>query len=512
MLSPDPGRGYRAVRAADWFVVALLFGTAAYLYVNLFVLPNTPYLLGGDQTYFWTDAQRMLFGERPYEDFFQFTPPGTDLFYFALFKLFGPRIWVTNVVVLGLGVALCWACFNISRQIMGRGTALLATLLFLTLVYTKLLNATHHWFSVLLTMIAIGIAMRRTTLARIAAAGMLLGLASFFTHTHAVAATLAFILFLIWQQSRAKQPLRFLFQRVGLLIFAFGLTWFASTLPFLLRIGAKELWYYQVTFVTRYMVHTPEGAFLGLPEVPSWRRFAAVSQYFLVYAVLAVIYPLSLWQCWLRRQDDEFPDWDRITLLCLVGSALCVEVAFSLNWLRAFAVSMPAIILLIRWLDQDGHAGRSAIKLIWVGVVCLAVFQVRSKHHGPYVVAELPGGRAAVSPQAYERLDWVMHHTRPGDFFFEPPAPSLYLPLGLRSPVFVEGLGTDEQTTPEMVNRTIQQMETIPVRYVLWSPHLDGLEAGQSRADHLLPFRAFLHDHYDRVWIFSDHEEIWEHR
>jgi len=264
--------------------------------------------------------------------------------------------------------------------------------------------------------------------------------------------------------------------------------------------------------VRQYMVHAPEGAFLGLPEVPSWRRITVVSQYFLVYAMLAVIYPLSLWQCWLRRRDREFFDWDRITLLCLVGSGLCLEVAFSLNWLRVFAVSMPAIILLIFWLDQHGQIGRAALRLIWVGVICLAVFQVWSKHHGQYLVADLPGGRAAVHPQAYEKLDWVMHHTRPGEFFFQPLAPSLYLPLGLRSPVFVEGLGTNEDTLPECVSRTIQEMETKQVRYVLWSPQLESREAGQSSADHLLPFRVFLHDHYDRIWIFSDHEEIWEHR
>jgi hypothetical protein len=112
------GSGCRTVRTTDWSVVAILFGAASFLYVNLFLLPNTPYLLGGDQAYFWADAQRMLFGERPYQDFFQFTPPGTDLFYFVLFKVFGPRIWVTNMVVMVLGVALCWACFSISRQIM----------------------------------------------------------------------------------------------------------------------------------------------------------------------------------------------------------------------------------------------------------------------------------------------------------------------------------------------------------------------------------------------------------
>jgi hypothetical protein len=81
---PSPGSEYRLSRAADWSVVALLLGSAAYLYVNLFVLPNTPYLLGGDQTYFWVDAQRMLSGERPYRDFFQFTPPGTDVVQYPL--------------------------------------------------------------------------------------------------------------------------------------------------------------------------------------------------------------------------------------------------------------------------------------------------------------------------------------------------------------------------------------------------------------------------------------------
>jgi hypothetical protein len=92
------------------------------------------------------DGQRILNGELPYRDFFQFTPPGTDLFYFFVFKLLGLHLWVTNMVVLTLGVALCGLSFSIATQIME--LALSATILFLTLIYTKLLNATHHWFSV----------------------------------------------------------------------------------------------------------------------------------------------------------------------------------------------------------------------------------------------------------------------------------------------------------------------------------------------------------------------------
>ena len=72
------------------FVVPLLgAGAALYLYLNLFRLLDIPLVLGGDQVYFWMNAHRMLFGERIYQDFFQATPPGTDLVYFAAFKVFG---------------------------------------------------------------------------------------------------------------------------------------------------------------------------------------------------------------------------------------------------------------------------------------------------------------------------------------------------------------------------------------------------------------------------------------
>ena len=53
----------------------LLFGATLYLLLNLFSSPTTPYLLGGDQTFFWLGGQRMFYGERVYIDFLRFTPP-----------------------------------------------------------------------------------------------------------------------------------------------------------------------------------------------------------------------------------------------------------------------------------------------------------------------------------------------------------------------------------------------------------------------------------------------------
>lgn len=95
-----------------WTQLFVLAGSSLYLYIQLFAYPRIPALLQGDQTYFWVYALRMLRGERIYRDFFQFTPPGTDLYFATLFKLFGSRILVMNLAVLILGAALCWLCFQ----------------------------------------------------------------------------------------------------------------------------------------------------------------------------------------------------------------------------------------------------------------------------------------------------------------------------------------------------------------------------------------------------------------
>ena len=157
----------------------VLLVIASFLYFNLFVFGGVPVLLGDDQVFFWMDAQRMLHGEGPYIDFFQYTPPGTELVFLAGFKLFGPRIWVLNAMVLALGIALCWICFRLANQVLPSRHALLSTLLYLVLIFSKALNATHHWFSVLAVMSAVLILMRQSTRSRIALSGALLSLAAY---------------------------------------------------------------------------------------------------------------------------------------------------------------------------------------------------------------------------------------------------------------------------------------------------------------------------------------------
>ena len=80
----------------------------------------------------------------------------------------------------------------------------------------------------------------------------------------------------------------------------------------------------------------------------------------------------------------------------------------------------------------------------------------------------------------------------------------MYLPLGLRNPLFLEDLETSGQGPLGYVALSIRQLETRHVQYIVWSPRTD------LAIYSLAPFRGFLEEHYRKVWTFSDKDEVWE--
>jgi hypothetical protein len=488
---------------------AVLFASAAaYLYATLFRWPRTPLLLNGDQLFFWMNGQRILHRELPYRDFFQFTPPGADLVYFAAFKAFGPRIWLVDIMVLLLGVALCWVCFEMARKILPLGPSVFATVLFLVLIYSRLLNATHHWFSVLAIMIAVVTLMAGIDFPRLTAVGILLGLASFFTQTHALAALLAAVLFL--KYGTARETRQSFWKNTSVVLAAFLLAVFCANAYFMVRVGPARLLYCQVYYVWRVMVHKPETALLGMPELRSWAgksRLALAYEYgqlVFVYAMLPIIYVLALRRSWGKAADGALFQ-TRIALLAITGSALLGELAFSLNWLRLYAVSLPGIVLFIYFLDT-----RKNRRYIWAavatGVLLVAVERVWTTQDRQYVLAELPAGKCAVPPTAYDKLSWVLQHTTVGEFVFEGNWPGVYIPLALRNPVFLDTAGT--VLNPQWDQRAVEQLKARNVRYVFWSQRFDQLRG--AAATHIAPLRSYLHQSYRNVHTFPDGEEAWE--
>jgi len=477
----------------------VLLGSGLYLCCNLFSPQGTPFLLGGDEQVFWMNALRMLQGELIYRDFFQFTPPGTDLVYLSAFALLGPRIWVPNVVQLLLGTSLVCLCFHIASFAMKTAEAALAAALFLVLFFGKWLDATHHWFSLLAVMAAVTVLIRGTCARRVLICGALLGLATFFTQTRGAGAALGFVAFLIWDGIQRQATWRNHSQQLLRLLSSLILTWLILSSYFIFKLGISTLWYFQVGYVLEYVTNPAHNVFPSDQNPLAWPI-----RYQVVYFALPIIYAISLWRCG-KAAVKGLATEASIVVLALVGAGMFLEVAQSPNRLRVYCVALPAVILFV-WLMSGvaerlpGYARlrKFATALAWIGLLGVSAHQVWFRNAIRPLIVDLPAGRSAVTALAGEKLTWLARRTAPGELFFQANYQSMYLPLHLRNPTFDF---LDRYTSPEFVALVLRQLAAQRVRYVLWSP----LDLPRFPA-----FEQFLSERYRPVWRFTDEYEIWE--
>jgi hypothetical protein len=474
--------------------------TFLYFFFSLFVRFHIPIMLSGDQVFFWSYAHRIIHGEQPYRDFFQFTPPGADIVFAALFRIFGERLWITNTVVLILGLALTYVCLKIAEQFLAPNSAALATVLFAVPFYGGLLNATHHWFSVLTVLSAVLVLFQRRDPKAIVVAGILLGVASFFTQTRGIFALAGIAIWLAIQNRRMGLQWTRLLSQLLLLVAAFAFVLIALETPFIVQAGFREVWFQQVTFVRHHMVmHT-----LGLP--PGAHTLLYLIRYLFPYLLLPVIYPIALVT---TARSDNTPANAKLQLLAIVGACLFLEVAFSPNFLRLYTVAMPAVILLVWWTAQSRWRTRLLQPLLWVFVLGTLGIQLRTHWRTAYVLIDLPSGKAAVASTTAEKIAWTLQHTSEGDWMYQPAWPGVYFPMQLRNPAFLDEVTSNFITTePEFIYRSICQIAIHRTQYVIWSKRLD-LAPG-APADQLFTLRAFIHNNYRLVRTFDDGDEAWE--
>jgi hypothetical protein len=438
----------------------------------------------------------MLLGEQIYRDFFQFTPPGTDLLYLSVFRLFGPRIWTPNLVVLMLGVALCLLCWRISRSVMQRSEAALATSLYLVFVFGLTLNGTHHWFSLLSLLGAVALLMEGRSALRVAMAGALLGLATFFTQTRGPVGALGIAAWMTWERFRLAEPLTEYLKSVALLLATLILCWAALNSYYFATVGMRELWFYQVTYVSQYIVSGWNAVSIGFPQGQSYASLVSLVRWLFAYVLLPIVYATSLWLCVRPEREKRAQAASHVLLLTAVGTALWAEVAQSPSWFRFFCISMPGVILVVWLLTGVGKTRGYLTRSLWLGLIALATYQTWSKHRLYATVVDLPAGKIATSPLAAEKLGWLAAHTKPGELMFQAEWPGMYLPLELRNPVFLDVISGSPQV---YVASSIRQLEEEPVEFIVESP-----------AYSVPAFREFLVNRYQLVWRFSDRDEVWQ--
>jgi hypothetical protein len=489
-----------------WLPVSLLSLTSLYLYLNLFTLSNTPYLLTGDQLFFWSDAMRMLQGERVYRDFFQFTAPGADLYFLGLFHLFGVHIWVTDLAIILLGVALCWTCFDLASQIMERKWALLTSAFYVVFIYGRLLDATHHWFSLLALAWAIRVLMPARTVTRVAIAGALLATASFFTQTAGVAGLVGFLFALAGERQAERMRWPSIARLQLLLMSSFVVTWLIENAYFIASVGWRQLWYLWVVYAAKNVTYTHHllASSLHNPLTTAVQRLG-------ILALMLCAYPATWLYCLRYRSRPSFQNGIQLLLLSLPGFFLMIEVLVKPNWNRIYIASFPAVVLFVCLLASLKRR-RYAAGLMWLALACSGLSQTLTLHRRARPAMELPAGRAVSLDTRYDgEFAWLAEHTQPGDLFLQAAWLNTYLPLKLRSPVFVDGLWPDEKTPPEYVSLSLLQIDRKCVKYILWSPQFTGpMEVAPNGQDSLSPFRSYTLRHYRRVQVFENQDEVWE--
>jgi hypothetical protein len=481
-----------------WIHYGFFIFAAAFLYLNLFALPATPIAgTDNDQSLYLHNATRMFHGQMIYRDFFQFTPPGTELVYLGLFKLFGVRAWIPNATLVVLGLSLTWLCVFISRKVLSGLTAYLPGCLFLTLAFYSDLDGSHHWFSVLAVIAATALILVGRNLPRVAGAGALCALASFFTQARGALALVGFAFFLWWDHRKRPQKGNSLLWSEATLAAVFAAVTVVLNSYFVWNVGWKRYLWSTVTFGIKYYpaekeMNSLQAYMAVVPRLANWRHVPDPSWVF-IHALVPLVYLLFLARCWreARRKPEE--PWSRLMLVNLVGGFLFVGVAPAPVYWRLCVVSLPGFIILAWFLRSPGKLQTLARQALWLCAVVATLGIVVHQQTRWRALLDTPTGRAAFfDPGDFERYQWLVLHTRPSEPFFDCSGQSYFL-LGLRSPAVVSFLTDSDYLRPEQARDVQESLERNRVPVVEWCANLD---FGVRPDDHLGPLREYLHAHY----------------
>jgi len=508
--------GGRPTSLPRWALVAFLITAAAYLYLILFVLPHTPIYRDGDGDLYLASARRLFDGEVMYRDFSQFTFPGTEVLYVTLFTLFGPVAWVGNFALAGAAFGLTWLTFAIARRLIAGWAACVPPLLFLTLLLPSMLDGTHHWYSVLGAIAAVAVIIENRTLPRLAAAGAWCGFSAWFTHMRGFMAVLGITIFVLWEWQNTQREKRWLFTGLACLWASFLAAVVVLNAYFIWRAGLGQFLDSTIVFGMKYYRAEHDNSWaMYLEEFPrysTWHNLGSFLASCFVHLLLPFAY--LAFQIFYRRSAKKDPrePWGGLMLLQAVGLCLFIGVAPAAESQRLATVALPATILFVYMLSSWGRMARGLLAGMAAAALAFTLaFPLRMQtRHWTYFDA--PAGRVAFSDVS--RLDlyqWVINHTRPGDFFLDNAGtqPFAYL-AGLRPPGPTLFLTTSDYTRPEQIQKLVGGLEKHRVRYILWDASFDVPSDSGVPGDHQGPLRSYLHVHYRVVKTFPGLIQVWE--
>jgi len=496
-------------RSGTWLVPSVLLASGMFLYLQLFVLPTTPRAAVGDQSIYLHNAARMYEGQLIYRDYDYFTLPGTDVLYLVLFKLFGVRTWIPQMMLLLVGVLSTWLSIKIAAKVMQGPSIFLAGFLFLTLPFASYLDATHHLFNVLAATSALAVVLEERTAMRLAWAGVLWGLGTCFAQS-LVLGPITVGLFLLWEHHRKEEARGALLRKESSLFASYVATVAAFNAYFVWKVGLKQFLYYTVTFVAKYystdVTATWKFYMLGWPSVHQWANWPDLAAWPLIHLLIPLVYILFFVRYWRERRLHPHEPWERLMLINITGVCLFLSIASAPAWNRLYSVSLPALIMLVWFLNSRFKLERALLRILWATVLVLVIARPIVTQTRWRASLDLPTGRTAFfEPGVYQETKWVQERTHPADYFFGDHL--ICFDLRLRNPSRVAFITPYAFTRPEEVLNVVQGLETYQVRFISWYLSLDNPPTSEGN---LVPLRRYLQDHYHVVEHFSNGHTILE--
>lgn len=499
--------------SAKWWMLTIVSVSAIFIYLQAFIFPGTPRLATGDQAIYLHHGARMLDGEMIYRDYDHFTFPGTDVLYMTLFRLFGVRAWIPQVMLIVVGASMVWLILFISRRLLSGRAAYLPAALFVVFPFSSYLDATHHWFGLVAATASLAALLEERTRTRLLWAGVLIGVATFFTQSMALL-VVGYALFLVWEKHQGKQNSASFVWKEVVLLSGFLATIVACMAYFVWKVGFKTIFYYTVIFVAKYY---PADWFnnwhvylTGRPRLHAWTTWFDLPAFVLIHFIVPYIYVLYF-VIHARQQEEPRELRHRLMLVNVTGLFLFLTVASAPAYSRLYVVSPPALVVLVWLISTASRRKRTLSKLAWASVLLMLIARPLMTQLRWKAYLDLPTGRTAfVDPVLYQKCSWMLQRAQPGEYFFGDHL--LAFTLRLHNSGRVPFLRPTDYSRPEEVADAINGLERFHVRFVSWYIGLDREKdaALHPAGNHLAPIRQYVHDHYHLAETFANGDQIWE--
>jgi hypothetical protein len=497
------------VRPVPVSIFTALFNFLA-CYFRSFVSGNVPVVLWGDQIGFFNDGSRMAMGQLPYRDYFKIVPPGTDLTYALLIKLFGVRMWIPNLLMASLAAITALLMTLIASRLMRGSFIVLPGLLLASFILLASTDATHHWFSTIAILAALLVMMDGNTLPRVAFAGALSGVAACFTQSKGAMAVAAFVVYLAAYANSRSEILPSGRWKQSLLLGGAAAGVFAAVNLYFIQAAGLRTWLYcLIVYPLRYYpsptINNWRVLIDGFPSHAGLITWAVLS---FVYATVPLVYFVFLVGKRRLSKKDGGERRDKLLLVAMTGLAMFLAVASSPSLKRLATVSPPAMILLAWLLNQPGKAVAGLRILLASTAVALAIaIPVHVQTRSPFYL-NLPAGRAALfDPALYEEYRWLLGDTYPGEYFFG--LTPFYTAFHMLNSAPVVDFHASDYTRPWQVAALIEALENHQVSMLVLRRTHDFLWAAGSPSDHLEPLRIYVSRNYRLTKTFLTGDEVW---